>query len=262
MVEGYQRNQITLSTRISDLIGKLWLKLVTSPDDAAQEAFAQAAARVVEPSQVRVIQMADAFVRQYETMITGASTVEPVDVSAIMSGLRNGAPTVEVYSRPSVTARTALSQGKPWSEALQMGLHRATATADTDMQLASRAGQFDAMRRSTKTVGYRRVPDGKACAFCLLASTQRYTLKDLMPLHVHCHCSVLPILESKDPGRVVDKRLLNQVKDGGVTVYKKNAAGERTKYTYNHEDIAVREHGELGPVLTLKSDNFTGPKDI
>lgn len=53
------------------------------------------------------------------------------------------------------------------------------------------------MSTETVIVGYERVPDGNACDLCDLASGQRYTRGDLMPIHDGCGCGVEPLTEDQ-----------------------------------------------------------------
>ncbi len=64
-------------------------------------------------------------------------------------------------------------------------------------------------------VGYRRVANPDACDLCLIASTQRYHVAELMPIHARDRCGIDVITGDRDPGLVVDRELLQQMKDDG-----------------------------------------------
>lgn len=251
-----------MSNRVTNHVALLFDRLVDSPSDAVQERFAAAAAGAVRPAQEQAIRLADAYMQTAERIETGAAAYEPLNAVRIAAGLRGGISPLDVYRRPIVSLRTALSEGRAWQQARAEGRNRATSTADTDLQLASMKGQQQSAHRSSRIVGTRRMPDANACAFCLLVSTQRYHKDELQPVHSHCHCSTIPIIGSQDPGQIIDRELLKQVHAEGVTVYKENAKGQRVKYTYKTDDIAIRKHGELGPVITLRDQHFTGPNDL
>lgn len=251
----FQKQQNQLATSSRSAVERLWDSLVQdSVNDEVASRFSGQAARVVQAHQARSVSLADSFIRAYERASTGTVSGEPVNPGSILRTLRGSTPLELVYERPIVTARTALSRGEPFVRAVAIGRARAAANADTDVILASRAGSAEAMARSSRIVGYRRVPDSGACEFCLLVSTQRYTKERLMPIHNHCHCSVAPIIGTTDPGRVIDSERLARIKNGKV----RRPDGERI----DSSDVEVREHGELGPVLTLARHSFTSQSEV
>lgn len=174
-----------------------------------------------------------------------------------------GTDAVEVYGRTGPTVWTALSRGHSLDDAVRQGLSRALATADTDLQLAKTHAVSYATERSDHVSGFERIPDGGACDLCLLASTQRYHSGDLMPIHNRCGCDVEPIFGEHDSGQIINEGLRAKLEDQGVTVYRGH--GEQSFYgrvAGNDVGVAVQEHGELGPVLTVAGETFTGPDDI
>lgn len=168
---------------------------------------------------------------------------------AVREGLalvREGVPLEEVYSRPFVTSRVAISEGKTFAQAREMGLRRAVSMADTDVILAQNQTSRAYMQRSSRIVGYRRVPDAEACPLCLMASTQRYKHDMLQPIHNKCHCGIIPIIGSKDPGQVVNAGLLGKLKETLGSTTKPNPDSAYKKF------VKVEDHGELGKVLSAK----------
>ncbi len=158
--------------------------------------------------------------------------------SLIGAALRAGAAPEEVYRRPFVTVWTALRDDRPRTEAVAAGADRAVSTAVTDVQLAMRATLRDVGDADRHILGYQRVPDGDACAFCRLVAGQRYTTDQLMPIHNRCGC--------------------------GVDVITERNRGDFTGNTDNDLDVtrdgltaAVKQHGELGPVLVNGAHHFT-----
>lgn len=160
------------------------------------------------------------------------------------AAVRNGTPPADIYRRPLVTVWTALAEGVPWVDAVARGQTRASASAQTDVQLTSRATLREIGNADPGIHGFERVPDGDACELCLIASTQRYHTDQLMPIHDRCGCSVEPILEPT--GQIINRDR-----------YEALAAGD---------DAAVRatiqEHGELGPVLTNADHHFTDAAEL
>lgn len=159
-----------------------------------------------------------------------------------------------VYRRPAVTVYTSLAQGKTVSSAIQSGAARAADLVLTDIQMAK-------VRQSQQSLGekgvqfYRRVLTGREnCALCVLASTQRYRVKDLMPIHPDCDCSVAELPEGWNP-HVLDPGLVDLVYE--------QVKAENDGLLPNYSDyISVKMHGEYGPTLTWKGQHFTGPDDL
>lgn len=141
--------------------------------------------------------------------------------------IRNGVDASEVYQRPFVTVWTALGAGTAWEAAVAQGLHRATSTAAMDVQLAFRA-TADAIGEADDGIyGYRRIPDGGACKFCLTVAGAYVKNAGAMPLHNHCGCGLEPLTEPHPLAATVPS------------------------------GVAVHEHGELGPVLADPAHDFT-----
>lgn len=243
----YQDILIRLSASTADQVARLWDRF-GSLDAGDQARFARAAAAIIEAAQRQAAMLADAYMRNYIGQLTGTVPVSVLDVASMVE-LR-GVATVDVYARPTVTARTAISQGRTYAEALRAARDRAMSAADTDVKMAARQASRDAMV-SNGFEHYRRVPDANACTFCLTASTQRYNSADLMPLHARCGCTVAPLAAGAP--LVVDKALVARLK----------AASDRPDYWNDPKAaVAVREHGELGPVLVARNQKFSGPGDI
>lgn len=174
--------------------------------------------------------------------------------------LRNGAVATEVYRRPFVELYTALGQGKTMTEAIQLGANRISSIASTDVQLGRRNAGFGVRQRNGGIVGYARTLTGSEnCALCFVASTQRYTRGDLLPIHPGCDCGEMPIYGTQDPGQVIDELRLDATHQAVQERFGISDPGARA---IDYRDIAIREHGELGPVLTVADQNFTGPRDL
>lgn len=254
LVRGYQTTTVSLAARTAEQIGTLW-DLEGGLDDRALERFSTSAAGTVRAAQVTAAGLSVAYIRNYVTL-AGADPLDldGLDLDELAATARAGVDPTAVYARPVITARAGIASGATFAAASATARARATSTAQTDVALAARRGTFDAMGRARdRVVGYRRVPRSNACTFCKVASTQRYHVRDLMPLHSHCHCAVAPIVGERDPGRVIDQRLRNELR----------LAADREDYWNDPKAaIAVERHGELGPVLVHAGDHFTGPRDL
>lgn len=157
-----------------------------------------------------------------------------LNVPEVIAGLRNGVPSSEVYRRPFVTVWSDLKDHRPYEQAVNAGLARASASAAMDVQLAMRQTLVAVGERSDTIVGYQRVPDADACAFCVLVAGQRYLTEQLLPIHNRCGCGV-DVITAADRGNFFAGNMANDLSIPGV---------------------AVHEHGELGPVLGDPNHSF------
>jgi hypothetical protein len=183
--------------------------------------------------------------------------INPDDL--IGAGVRNGTPPEVVYERPFVTVWTALQSGHAWADAVASGLARATSTAETDVQLAMRGTLREVGQLDDTIYGYERVPDGNACDLCLIASTQRYHVEDLMPIHNRCGCGV-GVITDPEVGQIINRERYTDLKQRGaiskITDQRRRARAEDTA------TAAIAEHGELGPVLVDGAQHFTTAAEI
>lgn len=200
--------------------------------------------------------------------------IRPQDVSEPV--LRNGPTRDEVYRRPFVETWTALAAGELVRVAIEQGASRASSIAETDIQLASRQAGLRQRQANGNIVGYRRVLTGSEnCALCAIASTQRYNRGNLKPIHPGCDCGEEPLYGDFDPGQVLDPEGLESIHEALQTqlgISDRNARSADIGKFVQYEDeqrladfteiIATREHGEYGPTLTWRNQEFTGPNDF
>jgi hypothetical protein len=114
---------------------------------------------------------------------------------------------------------------------------------------------------------YKRVPGGeKPCALCEIAADQVYFTDDLLPLHDNCMCDI-----EEDDGEAFDADKLSKHHLGFVETLLNTGDQQKTIGDLADHDappeayhnlVAVRQHGELGPVLTWKHQKFTAPSDL
>lgn len=168
------------------------------------------------------------------------------------------------WRRPFQTTWTELAGGKPLDVALLAGGRRAEVLAQTDLQLVKTHTAREVLTAEPSVVGYRRVLSGsQSCARCVLTTTQRYHKADLLPIHPACDCGVEPIIGTHDPGRVIDAELAASVHDLVRQDLGEHYVDAGGRGPIDYRDLIVtHEHGELGPVLTIRGQDFTGPGDL
>lgn len=205
----------------------------------------------VRAAQVRVAQLTAALLREQG----GTATID----RAALAQLRS-VPVDEEYRRPAVQVYTALSQQKPFDAAVAEGRDRLVSLLTTDVQLA-KTHQARASLAASGYRYYRRVLTGmENCALCQIASTQRYHVGDLMPIHPGCDCGIEAVDADWDPGQVLDSALLE---DTHLRVQEFTGFQDRGGRDPDYRELIVtHEHGDIGPVLAWRSDQFTGPADI
>lgn len=170
--------------------------------------------------------------------------------------VRGGVDLALVHARAAKAFRRAAAQGLGVDEALTGALDKAAALIEADIMLAARQAQLDAFA-DLGVERYRRVlrPElsrSGSCALCAVASTRTYAIADLMPIHEHCKCAVMPA------GRVDPGRVLN---DTDVAELYGDADSEGRR-KLSRTRVQVQQHGEYGPVLTFDGQQFTGPQDL
>jgi hypothetical protein len=165
-----------------------------------------------------------------------------------------------VYERIAEGYRwQVVAEGLSEDVAAQRAVRRAEVVADDDVTLAMRHQARQWMADHDEADGYRRIihPElsrGGTCGLCVAASDRVYHRKDLLPIHGRCHCEVLPIVHGQDPGEGLNQDALAILYQaaGGTTAA---AALKQTRYQ-------IGEHGELGPVLTVKGQHFRGKRQV
>jgi hypothetical protein len=169
------------------------------------------------------------------------------EIDAMNDGLLERAVSpLDEWNRPAEQYRYAKSIGKDDREAMEIAVKRVEELADLDMELAMRKQASDIIKATPKVTGYRRVlhPElsetGTSCGLCIAASTRVYKKAELLAIHDHCHCGIMPIVGSEDPGQQFnedDLKLLYELAQGTD-----QQALSRVRYKIN-------DHGELGPYL-------------
>lgn len=225
--------QARLRQIVATAVQHIWTGL-PGYDEANVDQWLTQAVPVVEAAQHQSVSLTEAFLG-YEL---GRAVVGIPPAGLVGAAVRAGALPEEVYRRPFVTVWSALKAGREFEDAVHSGLVRATSTAQMDVQLSQRA-TLQAVQESTPGVyGYQRVADPGACEFCMAVNGAYVKRADAMALHNRCGCSLVPLRVPHPHARFLP--------DG-------------TDVT---DQYAVREHGELGLVLTAPGDHFTTEHEL
>lgn len=209
---------------------------------ASIESFAKKAIQLMNAANLNTLSQTSAYLAALQAAATGQPFQPPgLSRSVVALEALRGTDPIDTYRRPGVVVWTALRDGKELSQATHLGKLRAVAIAATDMQLAKTHTAKEFMARDSRVTKYKRVLNGDDCALCVTAADNIYSKSDLLPIHPGCNCSVSPVYGSIDPAKSINK-LESQGQD--------------------KVSIEVREHGQIGPMLTRADDAFTTPDDF
>jgi hypothetical protein len=213
-------------------IAEVWRSLPAHNTENLDEWVARVVP-VVLAAQRQSVHLTDAYLAR-------AMNREPLGVNPddlIGAKVRNGTSPEEVYKRPFIATWAALGAGTALGAALDTGEARATSSGAMDVQLSMRATLTAVGGMDEQIVGYVRVPDGGACALCEALAGSFSSSDNLMPIHNNCGCGAEPV------SRMV------------------HTAGE-PDMTFDGVTAAIRDHGELGPVLVDASQHFTSEHEL
>lgn len=265
LAERYRDALIDVRKRVSARVERNWRQL-GSWSEADVDRFLGATLPVVDAGQRRTVSLTDAYLAR----VARRRAVGLVADDLVGSAVRNGTDPAVVYRRPFVQLWSALKAGTQFSDAMNAAGARAAQSAATDVSLTMRASAdaFDAQAEESRIIGWERVLDPDACAFCATASTQRYKSANLEPLHANCQCGIAPVFAENDRAiKDFNRQVLRNIKDA-------NAGKDAPYWKARHfrvdgqtgevilPDVAVHTHGELGPVLADAAHDFTSAADI
>jgi hypothetical protein len=264
VIEGYRILARSIDAKVRAALAAAWrLRMAADPDDQAAAAFAARAASLTTAGQRLMATATDRYLAELDAAVTGQPR-PPTGVPLELSSTENlrGVEAVEVWGRPAKTVWTDLGQGASVPEATGKGLNRALALGSTGLQLAHAhtavwilsgvvVGALESMRApsvtsasrraaSSRGTSYRRVPRANSCDLCVGASRRTYRTNQPMPIHPACHCVAAPVYDRWDPAELADTEV----------------------FVAEPAEVVVRNHGEIGPVLSHAGHAFTGPEDL
>lgn len=255
--------------RLSGKLARTLVRLFTQPGswrDTDRDVFLHQAVPLVEGAQRQLGAMTALYVAQQASAAAGR-TLAPAgipDRSAV--NLRRGVDTDEVYGRPFVELYTALSKGKSLTQAVELAQTRLQEITELDLQATYAAASREAMEQLPSDAApqfwRRQLVGSENCALCVLASTQRYHIATLNPIHPACDCRVQPLWGHQDPGQVIAPDLLEKAH---AAVEQLTGATDRGGREPDYRKIVLemtQEHGELGSMLARPLDHFTTEGDL
>lgn len=264
VLEAYQFQNDDLARRVAAYVAANWNAL-GSHRDADIARFVAAVAPVLDGAQLRMADLTVTYLRQLDRILFGGAG-EAVAVADVSTVALRGVTTAEALTRAGTQVYYDLSRGRTYDQAAKAGLNRAQSIASTNLQLAKTHTTRTAFEADDRVVGYRRVLKGAYdCAKCVVASTQRYRKARLMPIHPGCNCDVMEIRGDRDPGQVIDPDRLADIHQRIAEEFGELSEGARgiPGSVREYRDVLVtHEHGEIGPVLGVRGQTFTGPADI
>lgn len=216
--------------------------------------FVKAAVPVILAGRRQVSMLTDAYLSRLLTDTLGRP-IAPV--GGIDTDTLRGVDATEVYERPYKTVWTELSNDKALDAAVAAGVARLSDLVLSDLQLAKTHTSQAIFSRTEGVTGFRRVLTGRrSCALCYVASTQRYSKEGLLPIHPGCDCGTAPIVSGDRA------KMDSQLEATHEAVQDRFGESDRSARKPDYRLIEVRDHGELGPLLTVRGQEFTGPSDL
>jgi len=226
--------------------------------------FIGQAVPLVQGAQRALGTLTAAYIASQASLALGRPVAPPGVREAAMVHLRVGVTANQVYRRPFVTLYSALAKDVPFSDALDRAESRLEQIGGFDLQQTYAEAARDAMRRlpaDSAPSGWRRVLVGEEnCALCVVASTQRYRVAELNPLHPNCDCRVEPVFG--ETGQVLEPELVDTVKAAVAELTGETDGSLRGTDLRRLLVSMTPEHGELGSVLVRPRDHFTTPADL
>lgn len=244
-----------VTTRAQQSIAPLWATFAGWYAATQTARLAQQSLDVVQPAREAVGAIATGYMGE---VLAALGAPRRASAKLQLPPARQGADMVKVYSRPAAEYRDVFSMTGDQEAAVQAAVARFRRLVEDDIMLAQRDGEHETMVQAG-IERYRRIihpelsESRTTCGLCIAASQRIYRIQELRPVHGHCNCSSAPLAAGYDPQEANEVDL--------KAVYA--AAGDSTnKDQLKRTRFAVNEHGELGPVLTVKGQKFRGRDDL
>lgn len=251
-----------LRLRVTNFAMRFWNSMGSWRDDDIERLLATVAPHV-RSGQQRIADLTDAYLTRVAQ--DQGFTVQGRPVQATTQTLR-GISDETLYARPFATMHDTLSKGGTVTNAIAAGKDRLRSIVETNLQLAKTHAGRRAMQSSGVRMTERVLTGRENCAMCVIASTQRYWASDLQPIHPGCDCGQRPYRGDPDV-QIIHPDRLDAIYTAVENQFGSSDRGARlidgTNSVSDYLDlISVREHGELGPVLTWRDQHFTSASEI
>lgn len=185
--------------RLAQYSAGLWASLGDNYRSSVQEEFLEQLLPRVLAGQELLADLTGEYLNGCATILGLQMPTPPGELyERIRQGVR-GVPVDEVYTRPFTTVYTKLKNGETLPAAVAAGGLKLDRILGTDLQIVKRDATHAGMSQWDKhptgqTVFYQRVLKGsKNCALCIVASTQRYRVDHVQPIHPGCDCGFKPL---------------------------------------------------------------------
>lgn len=247
----------TLSTRLFSGLLRQFFALRNFRDaDAAR--FAARAVPLVRGTQRTLAALVAAQHAQEVLRQTGRA-VAPPRMSDLVSVDLRGVDPHDVYTRPFRSIYAELARSDNMTEAVSRGAQRLEQIVEGDMQLTHAHASREAVTQLRARYWRRTLIGDENCALCVLASTVKYSLDVLKPIHLFCDCEVVAVYNRKD----------DPVKNEAALVARAYAAAREATSANDGRPVDYRQvrtritadHGELGSLLVYPNQRFTAESD-
>jgi hypothetical protein len=290
LIAAYSTQTALLRANLTAQITRLWGSL-GSWRNADIKPFVTQAVPLVQGAQLQMAGLTAAFLAQQRRIAVGGTGL-PAAVSpgSVTGASARKANPVDVYERPFHLVWRELAE-LPREEgsiekAIQSGLDRAVNLAVTDLQLAKTHTTRRIVANDRQAIGTRRVLEGAySCGLCIVAATRIYHKTELLDVHPGCDCSQETLYADEPQTGPVSVQAVVRGADGTLTPvadlpdlhrrvhdtfgadstaagWLKGVTGESGKPIHYRDVVIDHEHGELGRVIGVRGQHFTGPGDI
>ncbi len=180
LTDRHRRARLLVSNRLATVTARAWDGL-GSWDDLDVARLAEVVAPSAELAQTAVATRATGF---YSAILeVRAPFVRLAELGVALD-----------YRQAFTAHWHALAEGRPFDEALSAGRSAAEAQADRFLTTTARRVGDSVARSTGQRVRWRRVPEPKACRWCLTVAGQLYRTAESADFgHDRCHCDPVPV---------------------------------------------------------------------
>ncbi len=254
----YLRRDVTVDEVYRRPFASVYTSLADTAPVASDGLSAAGSADEPDPTPRPVVVTDDDVRRAVETARARSQAERPAARRAAVGDDDVAAAVAAVRAR-AAAERAERRTRERLERAVTAGTQRLEQTADLDMQQTYAVAAAEAMQTlppDARPTGWKRVLVGEVnCALCVVASTQRYRIKDLNPIHPACDCEIEPLFGEDE--RVIDPESLAAVHAAVAELTGRSDAGARAP---DYRELLIRrmtpDHGELGPMLVHPRHRF------